>query len=110
IDSLVDQNGVTEVRLKNAADFPMPVDVLATYSDGSKEFFYIPMNELMGIKPVEDKTIKRTDLPVWAWVSPTYAFKITRPKSQIVKLEIDPSQRMADINPKNNVWSASEKK
>lgn len=110
IDSLVDQNGVTEVRLKNAADFPMPVDVLATYSDGSKEFFYIPMNELMGIKPVEDKTIKRTDLPVWAWVSPTYAFKITRPKSQIVNLEIDPSQRMADINPKNNVWSASEKK
>jgi hypothetical protein len=103
ISSIVDREGGTQVTLERLGDFPMPIDLLATYTDGTKELFYIPLNELLGKKPIDDPTIARTDLPEWYWVNPIYSFKINRPAANIKSLEIDPSQRMADINRKNNV-------
>lgn len=81
----------------------MPIDVLATYKDGSQEMFYISMNELMGNKSRENKSIKWTVLDAWNWVNPTYTFTIDKPISEIQSLEIDPSQRMADIKRENNL-------
>ena len=80
----------------------MPIDLLVTYKDGSKEMFYIPMSEMLGGKGQEDKSTKWTPLDMWNWVNPTYSFSIGKPTSQIESMEIDPSQRMADINRDNN--------
>ncbi|MEZ4944198.1 MAG: M1 family metallopeptidase [Cyclobacteriaceae bacterium] len=102
IESAKDDQGKTEVTLKRTGTFPMPIDLLVTYKDGSKEMFYIPMSEMLGGKGQEDKSVKWTPLDMWNWVNPTYSFSIGKPTSQIESMEIDPSQRMADINRDNN--------
>jgi hypothetical protein len=81
---------------------PMPIDVLMTYKDGSKEMAYIPQYSMFGGKPVEDHTIPTTQCEPWKWTSPTYTFEINRRLLDLKVIEIDPSQRMADIERKNN--------
>ena len=100
IDSVNTADGKTSISLKRAGTFPMPVDLLVTYKDGSKEMFYIPMSEMLGGKSQEDKSIKWSPLDKWNWVNPTYTFSID--KTDVAIVEIDPSQRMADINRENN--------
>lgn len=108
VGSVSESNGNTLLELQRIGEFPMPIDLLVTYQDGSKELFYIPLNEQLGSKPVEDNSIKRTDLPYWPWVYPTYTLQVNRKAADIKTIEIDPSQRLADINRKNNVKVVSQ--
>ncbi|MBI3481731.1 MAG: M1 family metallopeptidase [Bacteroidetes bacterium] len=94
-----DANEGTLIDIKRIGDFPMPIDLLVTYKDGSKEMYHIPMNELMGAKPKEGTSIT---CETWPWVYPTYTLKVNKKLSEIESMEIDPSQRMADIDRKNN--------
>jgi hypothetical protein len=96
-----DADGSTIVDLKRVGELPMPIDLLVTYKDGSKEMYYVPMNETMGSKPKEGNT-PMIICEVWPWVYPTYTLKINKRISDIESLEIDPMQRMADIDRKNN--------
>jgi hypothetical protein len=102
IRSVVETDGNTFVVLARHGDFPMPVDFLVTFRDGTQEMYYIPLNENMANKPVENETIMRNDLVAWPWVNPTYSLRINRKAVDILEIEIDPSQRMADTNRKNN--------
>lgn len=96
-----DAGPTTLVDIKRIGEFPMPIDLLVTYKDGSKELYYISMNELVGDKPKQG-TVPVVICEAWPWVYPTYTVKINRKLSEIESLEIDPSQRMADIDRKNN--------
>ncbi len=89
------------VSLKRIGLMPMPLDVLITFRDGSEEMHYIPMNLMYGEKPAED-SVKRITEKEWPWVNPEYSFNIDKPLSEIKSIEIDPSQRMADVNRVNN--------
>lgn len=97
-----DATGGTLVSLERVGEFPMPVDLLVTYKDGKKELFYIPLNETLGGKPVEDKSVPRQQLDAWPWVYPIYTLKIPHPTAEIATIEIDPSNRLADVERKNN--------
>jgi hypothetical protein len=108
ISNIIEKDGIGMVTLQRVGEFPMPIDLMVTYKDGTKELFYIPMNELMGNKMIENKTIKRTDSETWPWVNPTYTLSIGRKLSEVESVEIDPSLRMADINRKNNRVVVSE--
>lgn len=99
---VIENNGATFVTLERTREMPMPIDLLVTYKDGSKELFYIPLNEMLGSKPAEDETVIRTELDPWPWVYPTYILKINRASENIATMEIDPTGRLADVNPKNN--------
>jgi hypothetical protein len=57
---------------------------------------------MLGKKLSEDKSQRRIDQEAWPWVYPTYTTKISRKSEDILTLEIDPTQRMADIDRKNN--------
>lgn len=103
IKNVLSDADATFVTLERVGEFPMPIDLLVTYTDGTTELFYIPMNETLGNKPAESTTQARVDLETWPWVNPTYTLKISKPVKSISKLEIDPSMRMADINRKNNL-------
>jgi hypothetical protein len=92
----------TFVTLERLGEFPMPVDLYVTYKDGSTELFYIPLNETIGNKQVEDQNIGRTDLAAWPWVNPTYVVKINKSSADISSVEIDSSLRLADVDRKNN--------
>lgn len=102
IDSLWEEKGKTNIRLKMIGKMPMPIDVLLEYQNGSKEMAYIPQYLMFGGKPVEDKTIPRFDFEPWKWTHPTYTFSVNHKLTDLKVVEIDPSQRMADINRSNN--------
>lgn len=102
IKNILGKEGSTYVTLAQTGDFPMPVDLLVTYQNGTKELYYIPLNETLGNKPVEDKTIIRNDLIAWPWVNPTYKVRINHPPEEIATIEIDPTLRLADTDRSNN--------
>jgi hypothetical protein len=108
IHEVADGGDRTEVTLGRVGDIPMPIDLVVTYKDGTKELLYIPLNEMMGGKPAEQASIKTEQLPDWAWVNATYKATISKPLSSIATIEIDPSQRMADVNRANNKWTPSD--
>ena len=90
-----------KITLKRVGLMPMPVDVLITYKDGSKEMHYIPMNLMYGAKPAEDNTPRIVNNE-WKWVDPEYTLQLSKSVADIKEIEIDPSKRMADINRVNN--------
>jgi hypothetical protein len=108
IRTVVESEGSTFVTLERVGDFPMPIDLVITLKDGTKEIYYVPLNETLGSKPVEDKSIQRMDLEEWPWVNPSYVLKINHKAENIATLEIDPSQRMADVERKNNLIDISK--
>ena len=80
------ENGV-RVEFRNLADWVCPVDVTITCLDGTVHSYTLPVT-------------------VWAWSS---AHKQTfELQSQAVKVQIDAATAYPDINPTNNVWSASK--
>ncbi|MFM8834155.1 MAG: M1 family metallopeptidase [Cytophagales bacterium] len=110
IGSLAEKDGNEVVELLRVGEFPMPIDLTVILKDGTKQQYYIPMNELMGIKPEDDPKQRRTVAEAWPWVNPTYGLKINAKVSEIESIEIDRSLRMADINRKNNKVSLNELK
>lgn len=101
IGNVNQQNDTAQVTLKRIGKMPMPIDLLVTYKDGSKEWHYIPSGLMFGGKPAEDD-IKRYVHEEWPWTNPTYTLPLTKPVSQIREIEIDPSKRMADVDQSNN--------
>lgn len=95
-----------EFLIKNNSNFAMPIDLLVEYSDGEKELFYIPLREMRGQKPEEDlleyQGVKRTILQDWFWTKPTYSVSFQK---AVKKITIDPTKRLADINPEDNMWA-----
>lgn len=102
IDSLWEEGGKTKVRLKQIGLIPMPIDLQLTFKDGTKELHYVPMYLMFGQKPVEDETIPRKVYEPWKWTSNTYVIETNRRLTDFTQVEIDPSQRMADVDRKNN--------
>jgi aminopeptidase N len=101
IDSLWEEGGKTKIRIKKIGMMPMPIDLQITFKDGSSELHYIPMNLMYGTKPEED-TIPRKVYPAWRWTSETYVLVSDHKIVDIAVAEIDPSQRMADVERQNN--------
>ena len=91
----------TQITVKRLGKMPMPIDVLLTFKDGSQEMHYIPLNLMYGEKPAEGTT-PRVVHTEWRWTHPDYTFETTRSIKDIKSIEIDPSQRLADINRTNN--------
>ena len=102
IDSLWEVEGKTKIRLRMVGKMPMPIDVQFTFKDGSKELAYIPQYLMFGEKAIEDKMITRISFEPWKWTNPTYTFEISHRLTDCKLIEIDPTQRMADVNRKNN--------
>ena len=91
-----------EITLERAGKMPMPIDIKVTYADGTSEMFNIPLRMMRGNKPT-----KATVLEDWTWAHPSYSFSVNK---DIKSIEIDPSQLMADVNKKNNVYQSLNKK
>lgn len=102
IDSLYERDGKAIVRLRRIGGMPMPIDLVVTPKSGGNVTHYIPLSLMFGEKPQEDNT-KRITHEWWAWTHPTYEVELGMPLRDIALLEIDPSQRMADIDRSNNI-------
>lgn len=102
IDSLWEADGATKIRLSRIGQLPMPIDVKLTFKDGSSEWHYVPLNLMFGGKAAEPGQAPRKEYPEWKWTHPTYEIQTAKRLTDIVTVEIDPSQRMADVERKNN--------
>jgi aminopeptidase N len=94
----------TNVVLERKGRTPMPLDIIVEYTDGSKEFFYIPHTMMRWEKPNPYSDLKSTTLKDWGWAHPTFTFEIAQPKGAIKSIVIDPSGMMADINREDNTY------
>ncbi|MFK7756105.1 MAG: M1 family metallopeptidase [Flavobacteriales bacterium] len=96
-------DGKTSITLGKFSEMPMPLDVVVTYTDGSKHMHYIPMVIMRGEKKEEAGYSSWTVEGDWPWVNPTYTLELDRPFSDIQSVVIDGTYRLADVNPSNNV-------
>ena len=101
IENVTQQNDSAVVKLRRVGTMPMPIDLLVTYKDGSQEWHYIPTGLIFGAKPAED-AIKRYVHAEWPWTNPEYQVTLTKSVGEIKSIEIDPTQRMADVDRANN--------
>ncbi len=92
------------VTVKRKASIPMPLEIEVSFVDGSTALYYIPIDLMQGVKSFDDNVIV---LNAWAWAAPEYGFLIEG-KKKVVKIEIDPSKRLADIDQKGNVLELKE--
>ncbi len=104
ISDIADNGSGTLVTLERIGHMPMPIDLEVEFTDGSVVHYYIPMRIMWGQKENEFSGIERVVSDDWPWVFPEYELSIDRPKSEIKRIEIDPTRRMADIDRDNNVW------
>ncbi|MDI1321343.1 MAG: M1 family metallopeptidase [Algoriphagus sp.] len=92
----------TEITLERIGLMPMPVDVVITYEDGTSEQVYLPMVILRGEKANEKGMPERVLTEAWPWTNLTKTFTIEKNINTIKSIEIDPSKRIADLQPGNN--------
>ena len=96
-----DERGVT-------GRMPMPLDLIVEYKDGKelrKFYFYVPLDLMRGEKKLETERFDNLTLcKDWWWTYTGYEFYIPLKLKNIEKITIDPSGRMADIDPADNVW------
>ena len=105
IQSVLKDGDETKVTLERNGLMPMPMDVVVTYKDGTKEIHYAALRMMRGEKDAETDD-KRIVHPDWPWTHPNYEFTVNRPIEEIASIEIDPSGRMADTDRENNKWAA----
>ena len=95
ISSLEDERVIT---LKRKARIPMPIELVVSFDDGSSDVYYIPNDLLHGYKKFEADVYL---MDPWVWASTEYEFVVEGNK-KIIKIEIDPSKRIADVNQLDN--------
>ena len=86
------------LSVKRIGRIPMPLEILISFGDGSTAMYYIPIDLMQGNKTFSNETIV---LEPWSWVNTDYVFKIQGNK-KVLKIEIDPSKRIADVNQNKN--------
>lgn len=105
IDTLVGEGNQSAVLLSRQGLMPMPVDVVVSLTDGRSLYYTIPLDIMRGNKTekTKDGTLMEI-LPDWDWVNPGYFFILPYPLDLVSRVMIDPSSRLADLNPDNNQW------
>ncbi|MEP6261260.1 MAG: M1 family metallopeptidase [Gillisia sp.] len=98
------KDGKTKVILERIGNMPMPIDLKVTYTDGTEEIVYIPLQMMRWVKPAEGD-LSRKVAARWPWAHPTYELSLDKPVSGII---IDESGLMADINRENNIYSTEK--
>ena len=104
IRGIKEEGNSSKITLERIGRMPMPIDILVEYTDGTKESFYIPLRMMSFEKENPNSAIKRTVLSDWAWAYPTYEFSISKNRTDIKKITIDPSGLMADVKQADNTY------
>ena len=94
-----------EITLERLGEMPMPLDVEVVFEDGAKHIYHIPLDIMRGNKSGDASLYKGHEFIVlsdWNWVNKTYTFKLKKGKKAITSINVNPSEKLADINPENN--------
>ncbi|MDX1685242.1 MAG: M1 family metallopeptidase, partial [Saprospiraceae bacterium] len=102
IDSVFSGEQNTTITLERIGNMPMPIDLVVYLKEGRTYMYHIPLRMMRGAKPDEglaDHYLIKED---WPWTHPVYSLVIGIPFEDIESIEIDPSNRLADIDLTNN--------
>ena len=102
ISDVSSDNGIV---LTNNGTFPMPIDLTVEMEDGRTHQYHIPLRMMRGEKG-SDKFAGKV-LSDWPWTHKEYVIKDMLPEGTVSKVQIDVSQRLADINLEDNAWPSS---
>ncbi|MGE5354638.1 MAG: M1 family metallopeptidase [Deltaproteobacteria bacterium] len=102
LDTVYLESSTLKVDLARRTIMPMPLDLQINFSDGSVEYYHIPVDLTFGSKKADDFEFRVVDS--WKWVDYKYQFRLTDVKKEIISIVIDPSMRLADINREDNTW------
>ena len=92
----------TKIKLTNKGKMPMPIDIVVTFKDGSKNVYNIPLRMMRGDKPTESPNDNYVVLEDWPWTHPDYEFVIPFKMKKIKSIMLDPSNRLCDADRSNN--------
>lgn len=97
----------TIVEIERIGSLPMPVEIKIT-SDKGIQYSYIPLEIMRGAKPVPKGIAEpwKQELD-WPWAYPFYRVELDIPFESIKQIELNPFQKLADINPSNDVFPSS---
>jgi len=109
IQSILEVDGQLQISLERKGEMLMPLDVLVEKRDGSSTAYHIPISLTRGSKPVGNDTLSFTTLLTWQWTDPTYTFTIPGPIASLAAVVLDPMQRTADIDRRNDLIELPEK-
>ncbi len=99
----------TQIEIHKIGDMPMPLDIVVTLKNGEKHTVYVPLTLMRGNKPAEDGT-PRLLQPAQPWTHPEFSVTVPFALKDIEVIELDPSERMADIDLTDNKWFTDKKK
>jgi len=102
IDTVEDAKKRTKISLIRTGNMPMPVEVKVDFEDGRSTTYYIPIPLMRGEKPTDSQVVVLKD---WAWAYPTYNFEVKEVKRTIKTITLNPSLKVADINPLNDTYT-----
>ena len=91
------------VTLERIGLMPMPLEVLVTLKDGTKEFYYIPIPLMRGEKKQPEYAKNWIQLRDWSWASKKYSFKINHKLESIISIDTNPTGLMADTDYSNDI-------
>jgi len=102
IDYVIKSVEGNTVTLERKGRLAMPIDLVVEYTDGTKEYIYIPLQMARAEKATAYPNLKRVVKTDWAWAHATYSFDVLK---TIKNMTIDPSELMADIDRTNNSYT-----
>ncbi len=108
ISAVEENNEKTSVSLERKQLMPMPLEILVQYKSGEAELHYIPISLMRGEKE-NSYSMPWTIQPDWKYAHLNYTLELSRAKSEIEAIVIDPGNLMADIDKSNNFYAAEEK-
>jgi hypothetical protein len=102
IDSVKNSKGGLKFNLTKEG-IPMPIELLIELKDGTKKYFYIPLDLNNNIKT--DFYRATEILPKWSCGDNIYSFFLPGlALKNIAKISLDPDGFLPDIFPENNTW------
>ncbi|MGY6562804.1 MAG: M1 family metallopeptidase [Luteibaculaceae bacterium] len=109
IKSVKPEGKTVTVVVERIGEMPMPIDLVLTLKDGSTVNYNIPTN--VQLQPKKENLYNKTEyLKPWPFTHNSYTVTLNVAKKDIVRMEIDPTLRMADIDRSNNVYPAENQK
>lgn len=105
VDTLWIAEGALYIILSQDGTMPMPVDVAIYWPNEQVTRVTIPMDIMRGFKQSDSLFPTTYVASDWPWTFEKYELVIPGPiLEKPVKVVIDPTKRMADVMPENNVY------
>ena len=103
-----EKDGKTVVLLEKKGVMPMPVDVKVKYTNGKEEWINIPLRLMRGAKSADTMMENYSVAEDWPWTFLTYELILDTKIEKIETIEIDPTNRMADVDRSNNKYPLAD--